>query len=678
MDRFKRQNENIEKLISLGYWEWWPDTNKIIFSDGFVEIFSFLEKKITPETLLPSLQDYLSKQEFLKFNVFIEELQQKTSKSTKTFAFKINNEYKFFEITALQTKNYGISYIAGTIQEVTEKVKYLKLKEKELLFEKKIATIASKFVKEENFEHAIKETLFDLGQLCSASSVSIIKIDNNILTHEYDWHEPNFYKGLLFENDIPSNETNLFIDLLKDKKHIFYQNLYELPDRFTVLKSKALTLGIESLIISSIQKDNRTIGALIIVRSKNEEKWDFSDIHMTKMTSLVISNALKQNNLNITLKESEKRLKFALLAGNLGTYELKLPENQRYFDERSANIYGYSNHTINKIENWFENNIHSDYIEEYEHCITQCLEGNKNYYELEYKIKCRDGSYKWVNDWGIVTDVNSDGEPQLIVGIIQDISQRKNIEQALIFAKEKAEENENLKTAFLANVSHEIRTPMNGISGFAELLYHNMVSDNDKHRYLELIYKNSNRLLTLINNILDISKLETNQLQLYEKPCKLVSIIDEVISKLTPTIEQKNLVKFSIEIEKKLNDIIFITDETRLKQVFANILENAFKFTNQGHIKANIKLNNPDEIIFNIEDTGAGISKGFQKKIFNRFSQSDFTIKQNFGGTGLGLPISKGLIEAMGGTIWVKSLKGVGSTFSFSIPLKLAQVSVKQ
>lgn len=677
MNHFKQQNENIEKLINLGYWEWYPKTNEVMFSLGFVKIFSFLGENITPENLIQHIKNNLSKDDYINFTTFLKHLKANKSQTSKVFAFPFNNEFKYFELNAFIANNNEQNYIAGTIQEVTEKVKYQKLKEKELLFEKKIAHIAAKFVNENDFELAMTQTLNELGQICSANQISLIRINNNILTQEFAWYGKEQEQNNLFNNSIPSLELKYFIDLLKEKKHLYFQSTDEIPDRLINLKSEAKKMQIDSLVVSSILKDNRTVGALLLIKCANTIKWDFSDIHMAKMTSLIISNALKQNILGKKIKESEKRLKFALLAGNLGTYELKLPENIRFFDERSANIYGYTNHTINKIENWYENNLHPDYIEAYENCLTQCLEGNKNYYELEYKIKCRDGSYKWVNDWGIVTDVNNEGEPILIVGIIQDISQRKNIEQALVFAKEKAEENENLKTAFLANVSHEIRTPMNGISGFAELLYHNMVSDNDKHRYLELIYKNSNRLLTLINNILDISKLETNQLQLFENECNISSITDEVLTKLSPIIEQKNFVKFSIDTDKKLNNIAFFADETRLKQVFINILENAFKFTNNGYIKAFIKLSENDEIIFTIEDTGTGISKEFQKKIFNRFSQSDFTIKQNFGGTGLGLPISRGLIEAMGGTIWVKSLKGVGSTFSFSIPLKNAEVAVK-
>jgi PAS domain S-box-containing protein len=391
---------------------------------------------------------------------------------------------------------------------------------------------------------------------------------------------------------------------------------------------------------------------------------------MVKMTSLILSNALKQNLMHKSLQKSEKRLKFALLAGNLGTYEFNLITQTKYYDERFANFFGYSSGTLNKNQNWFENNIHPNFLEAYRNFLNQCLDGEKNYFEQEYKIRCKDESYKWISDWGIVTEVNNDGIPLKMVGIIQDISHRKNTEKALIFAKEKAEENEKLKTAFLANVSHEIRTPMNGITGFAELLYNNMVSDNDKHHYLEIIWKNSNRLLTLINNILDISKLETNQLTIFNHEYSLNQLITDIHTQFKTQIEKNNNIEFRIISSVDATNCIINTDESRLNQILTNLIENAFKFTRSGSIEVLFDIDNSCNLIVQVKDTGSGIPREFHSRLFNRFSQSDLTINQNMGGTGLGLPISKGLVEALGGNIWVKSLKGVGSTFYFTIPLQ--------
>jgi len=669
MDRLRIQNQNIEKLAKLGYWEWWPNSKQITLSAGFINLFNFIDGTISPSSILTYLRKYFTDREHIEFINYLRNIKKNTFPGIKTFAIPMNDDsVKYFEVNAFSTENNGEVCISGTIQEVTERIKYSIIKEKELVFEKRIAEIASRFVNDIDFELTISSTLNELGELCNAEQVELIRIENDSLSEEYQWKNSISISNCFIQKNVPPSEIKYFIDLIKNSKLIYYQSLLDFPDRLPVLKTNLFNNGVNSLIISGIQKDQQTVGSLIISRKSKTIKWDFSDIHMVKMTSLILSNGLKQNFMHKSLKKSEKRLKFALLAGNLGTYEYDLHSQKRYCDERIANIFGFSCGTLNNMKNWLQNNIHPDHSNVYQNCITQCLEGENNYFEQEYKIRCKDGKYKWISDWGIVTEVNSDGEPLKMVGIIQDISNRKNTEEALIIAKEKAEENEKLKTAFLANVSHEIRTPMNGITGFAELLYNNMVSDNDKHHYLEIIWKNSNRLLALINNILDISKLETKQMVIYENECSLDQIITDLTRQFSTRLELNKNIEFIISAGFDIKHLKIKTDESRLKQILANLIENAFKFTLTGYIELQIEINKMGDLQFRVKDTGTGIPREFHNQLFNRFSQSELTIKQNMGGSGLGLPISKGLVHALGGCIWVKSLKGVGSTFYFTIP----------
>lgn len=679
MDRQIIQIRNIEKLAKLGYWEWRPVSKQAIFSMGVVNILGFIDKNISPTSIIKHLRKYNYNNECAQLISYLQKLKSGIIPQTKTFAVPLSdNSFKYFEVNAFNTNYNEENYLAGTIQEVTERVKYNILKDKESKFEKKIAEIASRFVNDFDFESATIKTLNELGELCNATHVTLLRIDNNIITEEYKWQESINKDCSLFQKNIPCNETNFFVDLLKEKKLLYYQNTTDFPERMPLIKNNLIANNIKSLIVSSIQKDKLTIAALIISRNKEPLKWDFSDIHMVKMTSLILSNAIKQNLMHLSLMKSEKRLKFALTAGNIGTYEIDLIKQSKYYDERNAQIYGYTNGTLNKLDNWLQENIHPNNYDQYLDCITQCFEGDKQYFELEYQIKCKNGTYKWVNEWGMVTEYNQEGMPIKMVGIVQDISGRKNAEEALIMAKEKAEENEKLKTAFLANVSHEIRTPMNGITGFAELLYNNMVSDNEKHHYLEIIWKNSNRLLSLINNILDISKLETGQIQLFENECSLNQVITKIEHKFKNTIEQNKNIEFKLDSTICEPQSFVKIDETRLMQVLSNLIDNAFKFTSSGFIEINVTITNSDNLQFYVKDTGCGIPKNFINQLFNRFSQSELTIKENHGGTGLGLPISKGLIETMNGCMWVKSLKGIGTTFYFTLPYKPTKVSVEK
>jgi len=246
---------------------------------------------------------------------------------------------------------------------------------------------------------------------------------------------------------------------------------------------------------------------------------------------------------------------------------------------------------------------------------------------------------------------------------------RLSIEKELQAAKLQAEESDKLKSAFLANMSHEIRTPMNGILGFTQLLLRSKYDQQKQHNYLQLIYNNSKHLLHLINDIIDISKIEAGKLDIQHYSVNLPKLIDDVYHFFASDLAHKDqqAIDFqkSIDIEHPYGKII--TDGNRLTQILTNLLGNAFKFTTSGFIYLACKRKK-DRLYFAVQDTGSGISPESQKAIFDRFKQADDSPTRPHGGTGLGLAISKQLVELMGGTLNLESTPGKGSTFSFSIP----------
>jgi signal transduction histidine kinase len=246
---------------------------------------------------------------------------------------------------------------------------------------------------------------------------------------------------------------------------------------------------------------------------------------------------------------------------------------------------------------------------------------------------------------------------------------RKEIEEKLIEEQEKATESDRLKSAFLANMSHEIRTPMNAIIGFSELLEDDRQEEEDRIMFIRLIQKNGEILLNLINDIIDISKIEANLLSIRKKPVNLNKFLNEVECHYIETIATRSdrNIKFLMEINLE-PDLIISTDSIRLRQILDNLIGNAIKFTTSGSITVNIKKEE-GTVYFSVSDTGIGISPDQQETIFGRFMQAEHDPKINFGGTGLGLAISKNLIELLGGNIHVKSEPGKGSTFYFHIPV---------
>jgi PAS domain S-box-containing protein len=286
---------------------------------------------------------------------------------------------------------------------------------------------------------------------------------------------------------------------------------------------------------------------------------------------------------------------------------------------------------------------------------------------------------------------NSSGEVIGVTGIALEISKRKKNEEEikeyseklaiqnvklklindeLSVAKEKAEEADRLKSAFLANMSHEIRTPMNAILGFATLMRDRKLPDTKQTEFINLININGRQLLNIISDIIDISKIEANQITIFNKNFN----INKTLMVLKQNFEnQINSLKKPIELRLVTplpdDDAFIFTDKLRMEQVLSNLLNNAVKFTDKGYIELGYKLNSDDlEIIFYVKDSGIGLTLSEQEVIFERFRQVSSSYNKLYGGTGLGLSISRGLVEKLGGRIWVESEVVEGSTFFVGLP----------
>jgi PAS domain S-box-containing protein len=248
---------------------------------------------------------------------------------------------------------------------------------------------------------------------------------------------------------------------------------------------------------------------------------------------------------------------------------------------------------------------------------------------------------------------------------------RQTIEE-LNLAKEKAEESDRLKSAFLANMSHEIRTPMNGIIGFAKLLQNHDLSKEKLDDYVNIVVKSSNQLLRIVNDILDISRIETGQVELYENQINLNTTLDEIKKFFELKTKEKGL-KLYLHNELRNIDSNIIIDDSKLKQIIYNLIGNALKFTEKGSIDFGYKLKGHN-LEFFVKDTGIGIPEKYQKHVFDRFNKVEY--KTNiYGGTGLGLAICKGLTERMNGEIWIESIEDQGSCFYFTLPFVQAYKS---
>ncbi|HWH21954.1 MAG TPA: PAS domain-containing protein, partial [Allosphingosinicella sp.] len=298
-------------------------------------------------------------------------------------------------------------------------------------------------------------------------------------------------------------------------------------------------------------------------------------------------------------------------------------------------------------------------------------------YEAEYRLRHHSGEYRWILSRGVP---ERDGSGKVVgwYGTATDIDEHRKVREALLVkeaelqkAKKAAEEAAAAKASFLANMSHEIRTPLNSIIGFTDLLLDDESLDAAHKRQMQLIQNSGNALLSVVNDILDLSKLEAGKIEFHEEPFSIQAFVDHTTSIVQRTAEAKGL-EVRIEVDPSLSPY-HLGDEARLRQVLLNLLNNAVKFTSAGFVSVEARrLGRPEgreRIHFAVADSGPGIPEAKQGLLFKQFSQTDASISREYGGTGLGLAICKNLVEMMGGRIGVSSKPGVGSTFWFEVEL---------
>jgi PAS domain S-box-containing protein len=267
---------------------------------------------------------------------------------------------------------------------------------------------------------------------------------------------------------------------------------------------------------------------------------------------------------------------------------------------------------------------------------------------------------------------DENGNSIALIGIAVDITERRKVQTELIKSKEKAEESDRLKSAFLTNMSHELRTPLNAIIGFSGLML-DSGPDQNTIGYSKIILKSGQHLLSLVEDIFDSTMIETGQTKINYEKTEIVSLLQEVkdIIHGERINEDKTDIELILNIKETENRIFLVTDSRKLKQVLLNLLRNALKFTDQGHIEfgfTEITEAENNIIQFYVKDTGIGIDKKYHDTIFNIFRQIDDTHTRKFGGMGVGLSIAKKIVELLGGKIWVESQEAKGSVFYFTVP----------
>jgi PAS domain S-box-containing protein len=363
-------------------------------------------------------------------------------------------------------------------------------------------------------------------------------------------------------------------------------------------------------------------------------------------------------------EESETRLKLATFAGSLGIWDWNVKDNVMEWDNRMFELYGITKDTFpSNIDTW-TNGLHPDDKQRaLDECYSSLNSGNN--FDTSFRVVHPNGKIIHVKADAIVIK-EPDGKPLRMIGINKDISESIYAEEQLVIAKEHAEQSDRLKSAFLANMSHEIRTPMNGILGFSELLKEPGLTGEKQQEYIRIIEKSGARMLNIINNIVDISKIEANLMQVDIKETDINEKMEFIYIFFKPQVEEKGMQLF-YKNTLPTKEVIIRTDSEKVYSILTNLVKNAIKYSNKGEIEFGY-IKKGETLEFYVKDTGIGIPKDKQKAIFERFIQADIEDKMARQGAGLGLSISKAYVDMLGGNIWVESEEGVGSTFYFTLP----------
>ena len=472
------------------------------------------------------------------------------------------------------------------------------------------------------------------------------------------------------------------IEMIKSLKYdlIFLDYLMPDTDGISFLK-KIRDLDIETPVIFVTSQGDEKIASQAILSGASDY------IPKTLLTpdgvSQSIRNAIKLNEslklrkaAELELKVNSNRLLEAQKLAKIGSWEINLHNNELYFSDEFFTIFDVEREDI----------ISMDYFKS---CFTDVkdlalFKKNLNYVKATgaethfyHSITSKKGTVKYINQF--IKCLNDEKDvPCKILGTIQDISEQKRVELELIKAKEQAEEAVVIKEQFLTNMSHEIRTPMNGIIGFAKILETTKLNDDQKQS-VEAIKKAGQNLMVIINDILDFSKIEANKMTVEEVNFSLSKTVYSVIELLTQNAVEKKI-KLLCDLDATIHDEL-IGDPTKLAQILFNLIGNALKFTEKGFVElvvTEIEGNESDCLLkFTVIDSGIGIQKDKIDSIFESFNQASNETTRKYGGTGLGLTITRRLVELQGGQITAESVVSKGSEFTFSLKYKKAKKQIQ-
>lgn len=564
----------------------------------------------------------------------------------------------FEQGNAWENKTGNIEYIEGIMIDITQR-KYAEQ------LQQAVGNIAELSMEEIEFDN---QAYFERIR----QYISAVMIADNFSVLQYD--EPANKLHILFSSDeilindlvsVDDVRRTLSYKVIADQKPVLFSDkeVIELAgkDRINLYGRKGRQwMGVPLRLIHGNK------GVVILQNYDQERFYTQDDMKALELMAHQIAMAINRRDAVTALRRREKYYR---------NFYMNLPESYQLMDPNGKlmmvnskwlEVMGYrKQEVIGKAFDWF-------WADEEKTTRDKFLTILKKQYRLDHfllKLKTKKGRTLNVILTGH-SEQDMQGKPVKVHAVFADVTPIKEAEQAMKRAKEKAEENDMLKSSFLANMSHEIRSPMNAILGFSELLKNNSLPENRRSQYINLILERGQDLLRIIDDIIDISKLEAGSMHLNYDTVNLSDFLTDLKMGLLQERkrQKKDHIAFYAKIDRNLRHISWKADKIRIRQILMNFFSNAFKFTDKGSVTLEV-IRHEEVIVFMVHDTGIGIPDDQQELIFERFRQVDLKYRSSKSGTGLGLSISRNLAENMGGTVSVRSVYGEGSTFILKLPM---------
>ena len=686
-----------------GIWDWNCKTNYAFYSSRYKTMLGYKEEELAPsgstweglihpddlENSLKATNDYLDK----KTTYYALEHRLRCK----------DGSYKWIlaRAKALFNKNGVPIRLIGSHSDITERKNY------EEALRQKAATLSlhnqvlAKLASDEELRlgdlrsnmQVLTETV---AKTLDVERVSIWMAKSNSI----NWECLNQYllssDRHYIEADLPISSLPNYLNALQTELVIASTDVLQDSRTSELSEVYLVKLGITSMLEIPIRQNLSTIGVLCIEHIGEKREWILEEQSFARSVGDLVILAIESYNRKLAeqqLKNSEERWQLALEGNNDGIWDWNCQTNEVFFSPRYKSMLGYSADEIKpNVDSWL-NLIHPEDSNRVRSIVESYWARKAPHYVAEHRIRCKDGSYKWILARGIAL-FNADHTPTRMIGSHTDITERKQAEIELSLAKEASDFANRAKSEFLPNMSHELRTPLNGILGYVQILERDRDLTPKQIEGLNVIKQCGTHLLNLIADILDLSKIEARKLELVESDFHFHNFLQGVVEICAVRAEQQALT-FTYLPSANL-PISIHADEKRLRQVLLNLLGNAIKFTNSGGVTfkvdaiatnipySNLNISNNEEnqsslkmhkIRFEIEDTGIGISPENLANIFIPFEQVGNS-QANAEGTGLGLAISQKIVEVMDSSIKVYSKPNQGSKFWIDLDLKAAVVNL--